>query len=82
MLAALLIILSFNHQFVKSFLALAFSQDSNSNNNHNKFQTIIYYNIFSDLSRNFTGTVGKFKHNDNNNDNNNPSQDSDNTRHK
>ena len=43
----------------------AYSQDSNSN--HNKVHSIIYYDIFSDLSRNFTGTVDKFKHNNDNN---------------
>ena len=56
----------------------AYSQDSNSN--HNKVNSIIYYDIFSDLSRNFTGTVDKLKHNNNNN-NNNFQQDSGNTRH-
>jgi sensor domain CHASE-containing protein len=74
LLAASLLILVFNHQFIESLLV--YSQDSN--NNHNKLQSITYYNIFSDLSRNFTGTVDKFKHS---NDNINPPQDSGNARH-
>ena len=69
LLAAFLVILAFNHQFIGNH-----SGDSHgSNNNHNKLQSITYYNIFSDLSRNFTGTVEKFRPN---NDNNNPPQDS------
>jgi hypothetical protein len=64
LLAAFLLILAFNHQFES---LLAHSQASN--NNDNKLQSITYYNIFSDLSRNFTGTVDKFRHN---NENNNP----------
>lgn len=64
LLATFLLILAFNHQFES---LLAHSQASN--NNHNKLQSITYYNIFSDLSRNFTGTVDKFRHN---NENNNP----------
>jgi hypothetical protein len=73
LLGAFLLILAFNHQFIESVLA-----DSEcSNNNHNKLQSITYYNIFSDLSRNFTGTVDKFRHD---NDNNNPPQDSGNAR--
>lgn len=67
-LLAALVILGFNHQLIWSHSA--YSQDSNNNYN-NKLQRITYYNIFSDLSRNFTGTVDKFRHN---NDNNNPSQ--------
>lgn len=55
-----------------------FAYSQNSNSNHNKVHSIIYYDIFSDLSRNFTGTVDKLKHN---NDNNNFQQDSGNTRH-
>jgi len=65
LLAVFVIMLAFNHQFINKHLV--YSQ--NSNNNHNKLQSITYYNVFSDLSRNFTGTIGKFKHN---NDNNNP----------
>jgi hypothetical protein len=65
LLAVFMIMLAFNHQFINKYLV--YSQ--NSNNNHNKLQSITYYNVFSDLSRNFTGTIGKFKHN---NDNNNP----------
>lgn len=73
LLAVFLLILAFNHQFIGNYLV--YSQGSN--NNHNKLQSITYYNIFSDLSRNFTGTVEKSRHN---NDNNNP-QDSGNARH-
>jgi hypothetical protein len=65
LLATFLLILAFNHQFIESLLA----HSQVSNNNHNKLQSITYYNIFSDLSRNFTGTVDKFRHN---NENNNP----------
>jgi hypothetical protein len=69
LLTTFLTILAFNHQSIGNILT--YSQGSNDN--HNKVQSITYYNIFSDLSRNFTGTVDKFKHN---NDNNNPSQQS------
>jgi hypothetical protein len=69
LLTTFLTILAFNHQSIGNILA--YSQGNNDN--HNKVQSITYYNIFSDLSRNFTGTVDKFKHN---NDNNNPSQES------
>ena len=74
LIAAFLAILAFNHQFIESLLA--YSQGSN--NYHNKLQSITYYNIFSDLSRNFRGTVDKFRHD---NENNNPPQDSGNARH-
>lgn len=73
LLGAFLLILAFNHQFIESVLA----DSQGSNDNHNKLQSITYYNIFSDLSRNFTGTVDKFRHD---NDNNNPRQDSGNAR--
>ena len=63
--AAFLSAVALNHQSAEDIFA--YSQDSNSN--HNKVNSIIYYDIFSDLSRNFTGTVDKFRHN---NDNNNP----------
>jgi hypothetical protein len=72
--AAFLAVVALNHQSAENIFA--FSQDSNSN--HDKVHNIIYYDIFSDLSRNFTGTVDKFKHN---NDNNNFQQDSGKTRH-
>jgi hypothetical protein len=65
LLVTFLLILALNHQFIESLLA----HSQASNNNHNKLQSVTYYNIFSDLSRNFTGTVGKFRHN---NENNNP----------
>ncbi len=73
--AAFLAAVALNHQSAENIFA--YSQDSNSN--HNKVHSIIYYDIFSDLSRNFTGTVDKLKHNNNNN--NNFQQDSGNTRH-
>lgn len=63
LLTAFLVILAINHQFIDN--RLAYSQDSN--NNHNKLQSMTYYNVFSDLSRNFTGTIDKLKHNNNNN---------------
>jgi len=72
--AAFLAVVALNHQSSENIFA--YSQDSNSN--HNKVHSIIYDDIFSDLSRNFTGTVDKFKHN---NDNNNFPQDSGKTRH-
>jgi hypothetical protein len=72
--AAFLAVVALNHQSAENIFA--YSQGSNSN--HNKVHSIIYYDIFSDLSRNFTGTVDKFKHN---NDNNNFPQDSGKTRH-
>ena len=74
--AAFLAEVALNHQYAENIFA--YSQDSNSN--HNKVSSIIYYDIFSDLSRNFTGTVDKLKHNNDNN-NNNFQQDSGNTRH-
>jgi hypothetical protein len=72
--AAFLAVIALNYQPAENISA--YSQDSNSN--HNKVHSIIYYDIFSDLSRNFTGTVDKFKHS---NDNNNFQQDSGKTRH-
>jgi hypothetical protein len=77
--AAFLSAVALNHQSAEDIFA--YSQDSNSN--HNKVNSIIYYDIFSDLSRNFTGTVDKLEHNNNNNNNNNNNfqQDSGNTRH-
>ena len=72
--AAFLVAVALNHQYAENIFA--YSHDSNDN--HNKVNSIIYYDIFSDLSRNFTGTVDKLKHN---NDNNNFQQDSGNTRH-
>ena len=75
--AAFLVAVALNHQYAENIFA--YSQDSNSN--HNKISSIIYYDIFSDLSRNFTGTVDKLKHNNDDDDNNNFQQDSGNTRH-
>jgi hypothetical protein len=74
--AAFLVAVALNHQYAENIFA--YSHDSNDN--HNKVNSIIYYDIFSDLSRNFTGTVDKLKHNNDNN-NNNFQQDSGNTRH-
>jgi hypothetical protein len=63
LLTAFMVILAVNHQFINN--QLAYSQDSN--NNHNKLRSITYYNVFSDLSRNFTGAIDKFKHNNDHN---------------
>jgi len=52
--------LSFNHQLIDNLLAYSES-DSISNNNKN-MQSITYYSLFSDLSRDFTSTLDKFKH--------------------
>lgn len=57
MFAAYLVVLSLNHQHIEDFLAYA---ESNSKNNGHG---IIYYNLFSNLSRDFAGTIEKFKHN-------------------
>jgi hypothetical protein len=69
MVAAFLVVASFNHQFIENFsrVFLAYSQTSNNSNNYKNGQSITYYSLFSDLSRNFTGTVEKFKHNNYNN---------------
>lgn len=75
--AILFTIVAIQHQSIGN--TLAYSQDSNTN--HNKAHSITYYDVFSDLSRNFTGTVDKFKHNSDNNDNNNLPRDSSRTRH-
>jgi hypothetical protein len=75
--AALFIILALNHQ--SRVNVLAYSQDGNTN--YSKSHSITFYDVFSDLSRNFTGTVDKFKHNSDNNDNNKLPQDSGGTRH-
>jgi hypothetical protein len=72
--AVLLIIVALSHRYTVNIQA--FSQDGNTN--HNKAHSITYYDVFSDLSRNFTGTVDKFKHN---NDNNNMPQDSGRIKH-
>ena len=57
--AAHYILFSAISSYLQTANHLAHSQDSN--NHQNKLQSIIYYNVFSDLSRNFTGTIGKFK---------------------
>jgi len=53
MFAAYLVVLSLNHQLIEDFLAYAESNSISKNNGHG----IIYYNLFSNLSR-------EFKHND------------------
>ena len=60
MFAAYLVVLSVNHQLIEDFLAYAESNSISKNNGHG----IIYYNLFSNLSRDFAGTIEKFKHND------------------
>jgi len=75
MVAVLLVIAALNHQSRENIFA--YTQDGNTN--HNKAHSITYYDLFSDLSRNFTGTIDKFKHNSDNN--NNLPQDSGKTRH-
>jgi hypothetical protein len=59
MFAAYLVVLSVNHQLIEDFLAYAESNSNSKNNGHG----IIYYNLFSNLSRDFAGTIEKFKHN-------------------
>jgi hypothetical protein len=59
MFAAYLVVLSLNHQLIEDFLAYAESNGISKNNGHG----IIYYNLFSNLSRDFAGTIEKFKHN-------------------
>lgn len=59
MFAAYLVVLSVNHQLIEDFLAHAESNSNSKNNAHG----IIYYNLFSNLSRDFAGTIEKFKHN-------------------
>jgi hypothetical protein len=72
--AVLFIIVALNHQ--SRVNVIAYTPDGNTN--YDKAHSITYYDVFSDLSRNFTGTVDKFKHNS---DNNNLPQDSGRTRH-